>query len=262
VKGTHNACWVLVVLAGWSCVGGCSTLPSHAAERIKKADRAYRVRRYTVAEELLAPVIEAHSRTPDAAEAFYIRALCRLKAGRLVEAEGDLEQAKCLTRRNGLLDRVHAQLGNIEFDKGRYHRAVVYYEAAYDDLPNRPPKDRIGYQYGVSLQRVGHAAEARSVFGDVVTKYPRSPVAAQARRKAAWQHDSFFIQCGAYRKIAGAHQHASSLKNQGVDAIAVPEKGVSSRLYMVRVGPYRTYAAARGALPDVQRVQPDAFIIP
>lgn len=248
----------LAVLAGLVYLSGCATLPSPAVERIKQADRAYHARRYAVAEQLLTPIIETHSDKPDIGEALYLRALCRLETDRPTEARTDLKQALHVTRRNELVDRLHAQLGNLAFDKGRYKSAAVYYKPSYDDLPDYPPKDRIGYQYGLALQRVGRFAEARTVLTDVYAKFPSSGFAPKARLKAAWLHDYFTIQCGAYRQIAGAHQQAKSLKDQGVDALAVP----SSNLYLVRVGRYRTYSAAQLVLPLVKRVQPDAFIVP
>lgn len=259
IRKTTGALAVLIVSVH---LGGCTTLPPPAVERIQKADRAYRDGRYSVAEQLLVPVIETHGDKPDVGEALYVRGLCRLKTKRAAEARADLEKALYLTRRNELVDRLHTQLGNLEFDRERYVPAALFYEQAYDDLPNRPPKDRVGYQYGIALQRCGRFPEAKSVLTDVTTKFPRSSFASQARRKACWPHEYFTIQCGAYRNIGGAHGQAETLQEHGLEALAVPQSAASSKLYVVRVGRYRTYAAARRALPGVQRVQPDAFIIP
>ena len=253
---------MLAVLFSFTCLCGCATLPASAVQRIREADRAYQTRRYGVAEKLLDPVIGSHGDKPDVAEALYLRGLCRLRTDRPAEARADLDRALYLARRNDLIDRLHTQLGNIEFDNERYNRAAVYYEHAYDDLPNRPPKDRVGYQYGVALQRLGRFADARSVLNGVAGDFPGSDYAASARRKAAWRHDYFAIQCGAYRKIGGAHNHARSLKNQGIDAIAQPDDSALTRRYVVRVGRYNTFATARQALPRVLRFQPDAFIVP
>ena len=160
----------LMILLGFTFLGGCASLPASAVQRIREADRAYQTRRYHVAEKLLAPVIESHGDKPDVAEALYLRGLCRLRTDRAAEARADLDRALYLARRNDLIDRLHTQLGNIEFDDERYNRAAVYYEQAYDDLPDRPPKDRVGYQYGVALQRLG-----RFAFGAVVQSEPEYP---------------------------------------------------------------------------------------
>ncbi len=243
-------------------VGGCSALPAPAIQRIRTADREYRCCRYAAAEELLSPVIAAHQGKPETAEALYLRGLCRLRSQRVAEARSDLDKALHLARRNDLVDRIHAQLGNIAFDMEKHDQAIVHYEQGYNDLPNKPPKDRVGYQYGVVLQRVGRWVEGRSVLSGVAGRFPKSDFAGKAGRKAAWPHDHYAIQCGAYRNIAGAHKHADSLRDRGIDALAVPHSAASATLYLVCVGHYRTYAAARDALPTVRQAQSDAFIVP
>ncbi|MCP4590616.1 MAG: SPOR domain-containing protein [bacterium] len=100
------------------------------------------------------------------------------------------------------------------------------------------------------------------MFRDLASQFPGSEHALLARSKADWPHDYFVIQCGAFKKIAGAHQHVKTLAQQRITALAVPEGVGSSRLYVVRVGRYPDYAAARQHLPVVRRVQPDAFIAP
>ncbi|MFH0980213.1 MAG: SPOR domain-containing protein [Planctomycetota bacterium] len=250
----------LLLLSGG--LGGCAALPAPALRQIEEADQAYRAQRYRAAEELLSPVIEAHPENPDIAEALYVRALCRLRTQRAAEARADLDAALTRARRDELIDRIHTQLGNLEFDQERYNRAAAYYAEAYDGLPDRPPKDRVGYQYGIALQRTGRTTEARLVLAEVATDFPQSEFAVKARRKTEWSNDYFAIQCGVFESIARAHAQAKTLKDQGIDAIAIPDTSVSTKRYMVRVGRYRTYAAARQALSAVQRVQPDAFIVP
>ncbi len=252
----------LLIVALGGVVSGCAALPGPAVRQIREADAAYSAQRYAEADKILSPVIDDYMASPDIAEALYLRGLCRLRTGRSVEAQADLEGALERSQRPDLTDRLHTQLGNLEFDQERYNRAVGYYEDSYRDLPNRAPKDRVGLQYGLALQRLGRFGEAREVFNDVATHFTDTDFGAEARRKATWAHDYFTIQCGAYRDIAAAHRLAQTLKDKGVDALAVPEEGVSSKLYMVRVGRYRTYAAARQALPGVQRAQRDAFITP
>jgi tetratricopeptide (TPR) repeat protein len=262
VPGARPITCLLLIVALGGAASGCAALPGPAVRQIREADDAYNAQRYAEADKILSPVIDDYLASPDIAEALYLRGLCRLRTARPVEAQADLEAALERSQRPDLTDRLHTQLGNLEYNQERYNRAVGYYEDSYRDLPNRPPKDRVGLQYGVALQRLGRFGEARGVFNDVATRFANTDFGAEARRKAGWTHDYFTIQCGVYREIGGAHRLAQTLKDKGIDALAVPEDGASSKLYMVRVGRYRTYTAARQALPAVQRVQRDAFIAP
>lgn len=261
-KRAHG--FMVLVLAGLlaGLGGGCAPLPQDSIRRMEDAELAYRSSRYDRAEQLVTAVIDAHADKPETAEALYLRGLCRIKAGKQTEARADLNRALRLTRRNDLVDLIHTQLGNLEFDQRRYTQAVIYYEPAYQDLPDRAPKDRVGFQYGIALQRSGRFARARSLLAEVAREFPTSGYATQARRKAAWPHQYFSIQCGSFLNISGAHQHASSLNAKGVNAVAYPDESSSPKRYVVRVGRYPTYAAAERHLARVQQVQSDAFVLP
>jgi tetratricopeptide (TPR) repeat protein len=243
-------------------VGGCTALPRPAVERIRQADEAYQVRRFGEAEQLLTSVVEAHPDHPDVGEALYLRGLCRLHTNQIVKSQEDFRRALRVTHRDALIDLLHTQLGILAFNEGRYRSAAVYFAQAYEHLPDQTPKDRVGLQYGVALQRLRRFEEARPVLEDVAARFPGSSYAAAAQRKAGWTRDYFSIQCGAYSDIGRAHQHAESLAGRGINAIAFPENVGMSTLHVVRVGRYGSYGAAQRALTDVHRVEPAAFIVP
>lgn len=248
-----------LALAG---LAGCQTLPAPAVQRLNEAEGAYRANQFDRTEELCTAVIKAHGDKPDVAEAFYLRGLARLKGREQDGAIRDFETALNKTQRRELRGRAHAQLGNIDFERGRYQQAVVHYAWARDELPDQPPKDRVCLQHGIALQRLGRFRDAQPVLAETFKKFPQSSHAAEARRRHTWPHEFFTIQCGAFSDVARAHQHAARLQAQGVSAVAVPEGEGGSRLYHVRVGRYITYIQAEGALSGVRRGQPDAFILP
>ena len=231
-------------------------------KRLNEAEQAYRANQFDRTEELCNSVIKEHPDKPDVAEAFYLRGLARLRGNQAEGAMRDFETAINKTKRRELRGLAHAQLANINFEKDRYQQAIVHYGWARDDLPNEPPKDRVLLQYGIALQRLGRFRDAQPILGEVFKRFPQSSHAADARRRHAWPHEFFTIQCGAFSDIARAHQHAARLQSQSVSAVAVPEGEGTSRLYHVRVGRYPNYLQAQGALPNARRAQPDAYILP
>lgn len=241
---------------------GCASFPESAARQMQEAHHAYLDRKYAASEQLLNPVIERHGELPEAAEALYVRGLCYLQTNRRARARADFERALTTSKRPVLTALLRAQLGNLEFDDGRYARASELYAAAERDLPEGPPVDRITYQRGVGLQRAGRFEDARVVLAKMFIDYPSSPYAADARRKSKWKYDYFTVQCGAFTRIATAHETAARLRQKGFDALAVPDDRSGSRLHYVHAGKHPDFASAAAAAESIRSVIPDAFVVP
>ncbi len=248
------------VSAGLS--GGCGTPGKRAAEQVRQADRAYRVARYEEAERIASEVIGAHPDEIFASEAMYLRGLSRLRQGDRNAAENDFLAALRRCDHQPLKALLWVQLGNMAFDDERHAAAARSYARALEDLPANVSADKVWFQYGVSLQRSGDFKRARVAFGQLLAEHPSSPLAAGARRKLAWRHDHFSVQCGAFTSEANARSAARALRQGGVNA-AVERRDLRSEYpFVVLAGRFRDFGAAESALVDVRRIQVDAFIVP
>ncbi len=207
-------------------------------------------------------MVAAPNRPDDSAHALYLRGQCQLRLGQRNRAIRDLQVALRTVRNQTLRALIETQFGNVAYDDGDYATACRWYRDAVTRLPAEPPADRVLFQYGSALQRVGAFDDARKVFARVYHAFPRSPHAAAARDKHDWDKPYFAVQCGAFNQPAASQQAAARLRERGLEARSLPEVRAGQRRYVVRVGQYRTYAEAERMLRQVQGYQPDAFVVP
>ncbi len=254
--------WGAAFTAAALALAGCDRLPASAVKQIRQGHDAYQRRNYAAAQQRLSPVISAHASKPDAAEAYYVRGLARLKAGQDGPARKDFLAGLRVTDRPELRALLNAQLGNLAYEANQYESAAGRYRQAQAQLPDRPPTDRVLLRYGISLQRCGRFREAKLVLADLLTRFPTGEAATEARRRAGWVGEHYAIQCGVYSKRANAEASARKLRGKGVDASAWRETRNGSTRYVVRSGRYSRRADAERALPRVRRFISDAFVVP
>lgn len=253
---------VLAMVAAAVLLAGCQEQSADTVKQLDQARADLAAKRYAQCERTLDPIISKYNKELHTATALYMRAQCRMMTDRRREAQRDLTTAMPLASDKLLRGYIDAQLGNLAFEDGSYSQAAMHYEDALDKLPDEPPVDRVLYQYGIALQRLGRFNDGRKRLEEVYTKFPTSEHAVSAKRKHDWDGDYFSVQCGVFSRIALAHQAAARLRQDGINALAVPEEGGGSRRYVVRAGRYSTYAEANRELARVQRQQPDAFVVP
>jgi tetratricopeptide (TPR) repeat protein len=256
-----RACWLLAAL-GLSGAGGCANLPEEGLRLLRDANGQYQTAQYDQAVRSTSKFIEQYGNNPAAAEAFYIRGLARLALGQREDARGDFNAVLERSKRQELSARAQAQLGNMAFDDRDYTQAADRLEKSLASLPKQPPSDEIAYRLGVACQRTGRWEKAQQVFAAVLEDYPDRPVNALARRQAAWNHDYFAIQCGAYRQRGNAEEQVQLLGRHGIRAEAVPDTWENQPLFVVHVGRFDDYDQALKELPRVKQVVGDAIIRP
>ena len=137
-----------------------------------------------------------------------------------------------------------------------------YYQKVLPELPPHPPKDDILFAAGLAMQRVGKWKDAALCFSEILQRFRDRPIAADARRKAAWGHPYFSIQLGAYRDLNNAAQVVRGWRDKNLDASQenLPLQGQA--MWVVMAGRYRTYGEAIEALQQVRKLAPGAYIIP
>jgi len=252
----------LVFAAGAALVGGCSQLPASARQQIALARTALTAGRFSSVEELLSPIIREYSGQHGTAVAYYIRGQSRLYAGAPDSARNDFQAGYRLARDAELRAVIDAQLGNLAFETGDYETACTHYGRAAARLPSNPPTDRVLYQHGVALQRLGRFPQARNQYAQLLHAFPLSEYADAARKRRDWPEPYFAIQCGVFTQEPAARTAAADLRARGLNAQSQPDAGPMSQRYVVRVGRYARYADAARELERVRPLVPDAFIVP
>lgn len=242
------------------CLGGCSMVNPDLAEGIREGQKQYARKNYLGAERLLTEAISKDPRSPAVAEAYYIRGLARLKLFRMNIAQQDFKRALALATREDLKGNVHVCLASIAFEQEDWDTAYKYYKAAEVNLPILSPSDWILFRLASSAQRSGRWEEGKKYFARILREYPDSEVAKSARRYMNCEY--FTIQTGAFSNSLGAQAQASQLQQAGLSARVDVVNMNGKSLKGVFVGRYNYYSQASKGLAKVQKVIPEARIVP
>lgn len=253
---------LLATLAVAVSLSGCRSLPRSAIQQIRQAREAYEAGRYARVDQLVSPVIAAHGSHPQTAEALYLRALGRLKAGNQAAAEGDLRRALVISRDRETTAWIEAQLGLLRYDDNEYERAVAHYRNALRHLSADAQADELRFRYGVSQLRAGRFADGRATLKRLAHANPTGPFGESSRRKAGWPHDYFVVQSGAFSQSSAAEAEAQRWKTRGKPARVTATHNGGHTLYLVHVGRYRSFADGLFALGEIRAESPDAFVVP
>jgi TolA-binding protein len=260
----HRLVIVIVAAAtGVVSLNGCTSLPEGARQELMRAHQAYEQGELTTAENGAGRLIGAYPHAREIGEAYYVRGLARARQGRTSEAETDFREAIKRSQRRDLSGRAATSLGMVLQERGEFGEAASSYEGAAANLEAGEVQATAMYNLGVCRQREGRWSEARRAFKSFLRKYPSSPEAAQARRRAAWPHEHFAIQCGVFGNSANAQRMLEQLRRENLQAYVEAHGGQRwGGASAVRVGRFRDYGAAARALPMVKRVVADAYIVP
>ncbi|RIK63789.1 MAG: hypothetical protein DCC65_15215 [Planctomycetota bacterium] len=243
-------------------VAGCTELPLHAKQEVSQAQEDYLDRKLPAARARLDNVLNTFGDYTGAAEAYYLRAKINAETSNKSAALRDAQRCIELSQDRELTSKAHAMAGTLQFETGATAAAIPHLEAALTRMPERPPADLIRYRYGVCLQHEGRWSEARREFSTLVQQYPAGDLAERARRMLEWPGDHFAIQCGAFHDRSSAESQISALRHSGLSPRIEPRSRSGKTLQTVLVGQFRTYSAARSALPSVKKVVSGAVIAP
>lgn len=250
-----------LALIALSCAG-CVELPQPAQEKLKLAEKDYRSRDYRSATGKLDEILKDFPEYKQSAEAYYLRAECRIATNNKLGAASDLRKAVALSNDPRLTADAHASAGTLAYEAGNMSEAASHYAEALKKLPEKPPADQIRYNYGVTLMRQGDWKKARVQFGIVFQRYPGSTLAGNARDKFEWPFDYFVIQCGAFRDRPSAEKLSTKLQGSGLATRVESRQRAGETVYIVCVGSYPRYDLAADALRSVRAKSSAAVIVP
>lgn len=253
--------WLAGLLLAAGLVG-CSTLPPLERQMLADASRDYTRGDTAGAVKSLDRIIRDYGQAAEISEAYYIRALCRARGGQEQAATQDFQAAIAGSKRRDLTAQCRASLGTFAFRRGDYDQAARFYGEAVGDLPDVPPTDVILYTAGVAMQRAGEWQNAGFQFARVINRFRSRPIAADARRMAAWRHPYFAIQLGAFKDTDRAAKAVQDFRKQRLDASQEYVQRTTDSLWVVITGKYPTYRDAQGALAQLRKRVSGATIIP
>lgn len=239
-------------------VGCDGMLPPAGAKLLGEVEQAYQDGDDATAIVRADRFLLSYNGTNAAGEAYYLRGLAHARRRERDLARRDFEQALQRAHRKDLAPLTQVALGNLDFEQWKLGTAAEHYRVAVEQLPNEPPKDLVLYRLGLCEARLGHWAQARNWFSQVMHLFSHSAVEPAARRYAA--ADAFTVQCGAYSDWRNADRQVRMLKERNLPA----ERRMDShgRYHLVQVGRYPRYQEARTALAKVRGLVPTAIIVP
>jgi tetratricopeptide (TPR) repeat protein len=249
---------VLLVL-----LAGCTQLGPRERQSLNEAKGLYDRNQFSEAINRLNPVIKDFGQAAEIGEAYYLRGLCRSKLGDPKGATADFEQAIASSRNDAVIVRSKISLAAVSFQTGQWSKAADLYVEVVPRLEDKPPADQVLFYAGTALRRAGRWREATQYYARILHRFPNSPIAADARRMAGWQHEYFAIQLGAYQDAGNAERAVQAYRTRNLDFVQMENHPWSGRvLWVVMTGRHRTYEDAVAALNRIRSIVPDASIIP
>ncbi len=252
---------LLALTLNGGCVSGLS-----AAQRALLQDgrAAYLAGKWPAALDLSTRFIESDAaEKPEAAEAYYVRAMSRAKLNDLPGANADAREALRRAKDAELRWKTHVFLGTLQYEAERWREAEAHFAAAAQAMPAAAPLDLVLFRLGVCRERLGDWGGARRAYEQLVATFRSGVHADAARRRIKVNADAYSIQCGAFARRENAERLVEALRAKGLSAgVRVDPREGSGTLFVVLVGRYASFDQARQALPGVQRHVSDAQVWP
>jgi tetratricopeptide (TPR) repeat protein len=204
---------------------------------------------------------------PLAAEALYLRGRAYEvyparsqgeSAAYLAAARTAYQQALANNPPPGLRAYILASLGNVSFFQEDFPTSYQSFHDAYGDLDTEDARAWALYRMAVCTQRLGNFEAADKIFADVQSRYPNTLQARRASESTGAR--AFYVRLGTYSSPIYAESASTGLRRQGFRGISIFQD--PRGLYLLRLGPYPTYAEARDAQRQLSRTHPDALIMP
>jgi len=245
---------------------GCVTNGKKSGSLMETARKQFDNKQYTISAHSLSGLIRNHPLSAEVPQAYYLRGLCYRQIGpeKNDQAKLDFEQAIKKSPANSNLWRLcHVAMGHMFFETNppeNDSKAIEHYKKALDGMENKQPKDAALYRMGVALQRSGQWASADAYLSQCFNLFPKSSFAEYAKTRFGVR--AFNLQIAVVSDIKRARELVDKLKNSGWTAGWNPIWKDGKTLYAVRTGNYQTYAKVIEALGRLQKVQPQAIIVP
>lgn len=230
---------------------------------LQKGEDAYSKQQYNLAIDTLSQFLAQSSDRPEAARAYYIRAMSQAQSGRRGMAYSDLRDCLRFDQSSETYWRALVVQGTLYFEDGRWTDAVAALTDALARMPkSAPPRETVVQRLALSYERSGQWNLSRSLYQQLIDEYPSSGYVDGARRRLELNATAYSVQCGAYADPQKAEIQRTSLQRQGLNVWVRRDQRARATLYSVLVGKFETYDEAQRALQQVRKHVADAVIWP
>jgi len=263
--GAHVGLGASLMLLALILLGGCAA-DKQTQSQVSAMSESFRQQQYDQTIQQANAFLEKNPGAAGSAEALYLRGEAyQVKAANspaeatanLNAARGSFEQALTLSPNAKLEAWIRASLATVAYYQEDYATAVVQGMTAYPKLDDAELKGMTLYRAGVAQQRLGRFRDADQTFATVQQDFAGS----EAARAAALHQGAtaFYLQLATYKTPASADTALANLRKQGVNAQRAQNP---QGLYVVRVGPMRSYGEAKALKQRFAGAFADAFIVP
>lgn len=245
-------------------LAGCqpTALTRQQQELLHVGEESYSKQQFNQAIESLSQFLAQAPERPEAARAYYIRAMSQAQSGRRGMAYSDLRDCLRIQNSGDTYWRALVVLGTLYYEDSRWSDAVTAFSDALGRMPKAPPRDTVLYRLAVAYERSGQWAYSRSTFQELVDSSPGSSFVDAARRRLELNASAYSIQCGAFADPQKADVQKIELQRKGMNVWVRRDQRARSTLYTVLVGKFATYDDAQRSLGLVKQQVQDAVIWP
>ncbi len=240
--------------------GGCAPVSNQQLSLLDEGQRAYQSGQYATAVERLSRFIREVPDRSETAQALYIRGMSNAKLEHRPQAYVDLRASLAKSPDEDTRWRAGVVLGTMYFEDGQWDAARRIYASTAARMPAKPPLDFVEFRTGQCLERLGRWQESRTLFEDLVRRFPDGQYSASARRRLELSPKNFAVQCGAFSDQKNAAALLRNLQRAGLPAYTRSDPGAGRVL--VLVGRYATFAEAQRGLGQIRTQVPQALIWP
>lgn len=245
-------------------LAGCQ---DNAKDSLKASAAALEQGEYAQSILLADETIRTNQANPDrVAEAWYLRGLAYEQRPstsyaqmmtNLQTARSSYAEALRFNPSPQLQTYLRAALGKVAFYQDDYQTAEGQLKLAYRELPD--PELRAGalYLMARAQQRSGQFEPADGSFSLLISTYPASGWSRKA--EAVRGIHEFFLELGMYPKQGLAESAGKRVKSHGLDPVILQDE---QGHFILRAGPFRSYAQCKQALPKFAEAFPEASIVP
>ncbi len=97
--------------------------------------------------------------------------------------EGFEKFTKAFPKDKELLDNAYFWIGECHFKENKFDKAILSYQKVITDFAQSEKADACLFKMGVAFTQLGFEDEARVFFEDLLSKYPKSVLAKEARQR-------------------------------------------------------------------------------
>ena len=243
----------------------CSGCTPHE-QALRASATALKQNDYDQAIILANDAMEEKLTSQEAAEALYLRG--RAFEERPACSQGQLE-SNLQAARNSYVEAlrhspskrlntyIHASLGKVAFFQDDFGTASQQLWLAYGELDNPELKAASLYYMGKAQQRSGQFQDADQTFANVSQRFADTQWAKKAAASRGIR--AFYVQLGVYINPKSADTVIKTMQQRGIQ----PARATDSQgRYLLKAGPFGSYAQAKQARQRLQDLFQDAFVTP